>query len=258
MKKICEDLLVHSVEQLSNRHWLLRLRSTSTLPKMVPGQFVQVRIEDSPATYLRRPISINMIDEEKNELTLLVAAVGEGTRHLVRLKPGEKVNCLMPLGNGFTMPKTKQERFLLIGGGVGTAPLLFLGRKIAEMGAHPTFLLGARTADEILEKDMFLAYGDLYITTEDGTDGEQGYVTNHSILQTQNFDFICTCGPKPMMLSVARYAQKAQIACEVSLENDMACGLGACLCCVENTTGGHICVCKEGPVLNIKKLLWQL
>lgn len=258
MRKICEDFLVQATEQLSDRHWLMRLRSSSALPEMHPGQFVQVHIDDSPSTYLRRPISINMVDYERNEILLLVAAIGEGTRHLVRKKPGEKVNCLLPLGNSFTMPRSTDERFLLVGGGVGIAPMLFLGKRLVEMGVQPSFLLGARTADELLEKDMFSELGDLYLTTEDGSEGEKGYVTNHSILKEKQFDRIATCGPKPMMMSVARYAKQNDIECEVSLENDMACGLGACLCCVEDTSDGHICVCTEGPVLNIKKLLWQL
>lgn len=258
MRKICEDFLVQATEQLSDRHWLMRLRSSSALPEMHPGQFVQVRIDDSPTTYLRRPISINMVDYERNEILLLVAAIGEGTRHLVRKKPGEKVNCLLPLGSSFTMPRSTDERVLLVGGGVGIAPMLFLGKRLVEMGVRPSFLLGARTAAELLEKDMFNELGDLYLTTEDGSEGEKGYVTNHSILKDKQFDRIATCGPKPMMMSVARYAKQNGIECEVSLENDMACGLGACLCCVEDTTDGHICVCTEGPVLNIKKLLWQL
>ena len=258
MRKICEDFLVQATGQLSDRHWLMRLRSSSALPEMHPGQFVQVHIEDSPTTYLRRPISVNMVDYERNEILLLVAAIGEGTRHLVRKKPGDKVNCLLPLGNSFTMPRSTDERFLLIGGGVGIAPMLFLGKRLVEMGVRPSFLLGARTADELLEKDMFSELGDLYLTTEDGSEGEKGYATNHSILKEKQFDRIATCGPKPMMMSVARYAKQNDIECEVSLENDMACCLGACLCCVEDTTDGHICVCTEGPVLNIKKLLWQL
>ena len=258
MRKICEDFLVQATEQLSDRHWLMRLRSSSVLPEMHPGQFVQVHIDDSPSTYLRRPISINMVDYERNEILLLVAAIGDGTRHLVRKKPGEKVNCLLPLGNSFTMPRSTNERVLLVGGGVGIAPMLVLGKRLVEMGVRPSILLGARTSAELLEKDMFSELGDLYLTTEDGSEGEKGYVTNHSILKEKQFDRIATCGPKPMVISVARYAKQNDIACEVSLENDMACGLGACLCCVEDTTDGHICVCTEGPVLNIKKLLWQL
>ena len=258
MKKICVDLLVHSTEQLSERHWLMRLRSSEALPEMIPGQFVEVRIDDSPTTFLRRPISINMVDYANNEILLLVAAVGEGTRHLVKLKVGATVNCLFPLGNGFTMPNSPRDSFLLVGGGVGTAPLLFLGKRIVVMGSKPVFLLGARTSRELLEKNMFRELGDLYLTTEDGSEGEQGFVTSHSILREKKFDGIATCGPKPMMIAIARYAKEHDIACEVSLENDMACGLGACLCCVEETTEGNVCACKEGPVFNIKKLLWPL
>lgn len=105
---------------------------------------------------------------------------------------------------------------------------------------------------------MFRQYGEVYITTEDGSDGEQGFVTQHSILSNSHFDHIATCGPKPMMMAIARYAKNNGISCEASLENMMACGVGACLCCVENTTEGHLCVCKEGPVFNINKLLWQI
>ena len=124
-------------------------------------------------------------------------------------------------------------------------------------GFEPTFLLGARSAKDLLEIDLFEKYGRVCITTEDASKGEQGFVTNHSVLN-EKFDMIATCGPKPMMKAVAQYAHKAGIECEASLENMMACGLGACLCCVEKTTEGNICVCKEGPVLNIKKLLWHL
>jgi dihydroorotate dehydrogenase electron transfer subunit len=88
--------------------------------------------------------------------------------------------------------------------------------------------------------------------------GEQGYVTQHSVLKQQQFDQIYTCGPKPMMMAVAKFAKANGVACEVSLENKMACGVGACLCCVENTQVGHVCVCKEGPVFNINQLLWQI
>ena len=119
-------------------------------------------------------------------------------------------------------------------------------------------MLGARTAADLLELEEFRAIGRVLVTTEDGSMGEKGFVTNHSALETEKFDQISTCGPKPMMVSVARYAKSHDIDCEVSLENMMACGVGACLCCVENTIEGNVCVCKEGPVLNIKKLKWQL
>ena len=111
---------------------------------------------------------------------------------------------------------------------------------------------------DLLQLEEFAKYGEVYTTTEDGSHGEKGYVTQHSILNKVRFEQIYTCGPKPMMVAVAKYAKSNQIECEVSLENTMACGIGACLCCVENTTEGHLCVCKEGPVFNINKLLWQI
>ena len=258
MKKFILDLTVKSVERVSDKHVLLRLTDSSPLPEMQPGQFVEVRVDGSASTFLRRPISIHFVDYEANELWLLVALVGDGTRQLAQLVPGQTLNCVLPLGNGFTMPQSPSERILLVGGGVGVAPLLYMGAAMRRMGAEPVFLLGARSAGDLLQLDLFNKYGRVYITTEDGSAGEKGFVTNHSILASQRFDRISTCGPKPMMVAVARYAAKAGIDCEASLENMMACGLGACLCCVEKTTEGNLCVCKEGPVLNIKKLLWQL
>ena len=258
MKKFILDLTVKSVERVSDKHVLLRLTDSSPLPEMQPGQFVEVRVDGSASTFLRRPISIHFVDYEANELWLLVALVGDGTRQLAQLVPGQTLNCVLPLGNGFTMPQSPSERILLVGGGVGVAPLLYMGAAMRRMGAEPVFLLGARSAGDLLQLDLFNKYGRVYITTEDGSAGEKGFVTNHSILASKRFDRISTCGPKPMMVAVARYAAKAGIDCEASLENMMACGLGACLCCVEKTTEGNLCVCKEGPVLNIKKLLWQL
>lgn len=256
LKKYILDLTVTSTEQLHERYVLLKLTDLQQpLPLMRPGQFVEVRVDGSPSTFLRRPISICNVDKQRNELWLLVATIGDGTRRLAALQVGDRLNCVLPLGNGFLLP-SEPRKTLLVGGGVGVAPLLNLGVCLAEMGCRPTFLLGARTARDLLITDEFRKYGDVYVTTEDGSEGEQGFVTNHSILQ-QSFDFIQTCGPTPMMKAVARYARQHQVECEASLENLMACGLGACLCCVEKTTEGNLCVCKEGPVFNIKRLLWQ-
>ena len=258
MKKYILDLTVKSVEPKGGRYVLLKLTHPNRLPDMLPGQFVEVRVDGSPTTFLRRPISINKVSVADNELWLLVAAVGDGTRWMATLQPGHTLNCVLPLGNGFTMPDAPQGHYLLVGGGVGVAPLLFLGERMRAQGIAPTFLLGARTAADLLMLDHFNRIGRVLVTTEDGSQGERGYVTNHSVLGAEHFDRIYTCGPKPMMMAVARYARHTDTDCEVSLENMMACGLGACLCCVEQTTEGNVCVCKEGPVLNIKKLLWPL
>lgn len=251
------DLTVTAVEHINEKYVLIKLTHSDPLPEMEPGQFVEVRVDGSPTTFLRRPISINNVDASRNELHLLVAAIGDGTRKLAQLKKGETLNVMLPLGNGFTMPQDRTKKHLLVGGGVGVAPLLYLGNKIKETGGEATFLLGARTAKDLLMIDEFRQAGRVFVTTEDGSEGEKGFVTNHSILSKEKFDMISTCGPKPMMMAVARYAKAADTECEVSLENKMACGLGACLCCVEKTQDkGNVCICTEGPVINSKRLEW--
>lgn len=259
MKKYILDLVVTQNIPLHTNYVLIKLTHDSPLPDMRPGQFAEVRIDGSATTFLRRPISINYVDKVANEVWLLVQLVGDGTRKLSTVKPGDTVNLILPLGNGFTLPATDEQASpLLVGGGVGTAPMLMLGSELSRMGVKPTFLLGARSSKDLLQLDMFEKLGSVYTTTEDGSMGEKGYVTQHSILSSAHFDRIYTCGPKPMMMAVAKYAKANDITCEVSLENMMACGVGACLCCVENTDEGHLCVCKDGPVFNIKKLLWQI
>ena len=258
MKKYLLDLRVRSVEHIHERYVLIKLTHDDSLPEMLPGQFVEIRVDGSPQTFLRRPISINYVDKELNELWLLVAAVGEGTRRLAELQAGDTLNCLLPLGHGFTLPQFPADKILLVGGGVGVAPLLYMGAEMQKLGSEPTFLLGARTSKDLLMIDIFKRYGRVCVTTEDGSEGEKGFVTDHSVLQKERFTRIATCGPTPMMKAVARYASQAGMECEVSLENLMACGLGACLCCVEKTTEGNLCVCKDGPVFNIRKLLWQV
>lgn len=257
MKKYILDLKVVSSETPRPGYVLLKLTDSKPLPPMCPGQFAELKVSGSETTFLRRPISINNVVEEKNEVWFLIHAVGDGTRRLAELGAGDTLNVVMPLGRGFTFPE-KGENMLLVGGGVGTAPLLYMGKKMCEAGMRPIFLLGGRTAGDLMQLDLFRAYGDVYVTTEDGSMDEKGFVTQHSILSQMTFNRIATCGPKPMMQAVARYARSVNAECEVSLENMMACGVGACLCCVENTTEGHLCVCKEGPVFNINRLLWQI
>lgn len=256
LKKYVLDLQVVRTEQLGERFVLIVCTDPAApLPQMMPGQFAQLRVDGSKETYLRRPISINMVDTARNEIWFLVQTVGSGSRALARLQAGDTLNALLPLGRGFSMPTGPDQKFLLVGGGVGTAPMLYTGQQMVQMGIRPTFLLGARQASMLLELEEFQKLGDVHITTEDGSMGEKGFVTQHSCLQ-QHFDRILVCGPSPMMKAVARYARETETPCEVSLENMMACGLGVCLCCVEKTVKGNVCVCTEGPVFDIKDLEW--
>ena len=258
LKKHIIDLQVVSVEALGERFVLLKCTDPNApLPPMMPGQFAQLRVDGSKETFLRRPISINFVDTKLNQIWFLVQLVGAGSRALGRLREGDTLNALLPLGNGFSMPVSAEKKHLLVGGGVGTAPLLYLGAQMNLMGMRPTFLLGARTKDMLLQLEDFERVGDVYVTTEDGSVGEKGFVTQHSILFKQHFDRISVCGPSPMMKAVARFARANSVPCEVSLENMMACGLGACLCCVEKTVKGNVCVCTEGPVFDINELTWE-
>lgn len=259
MKKYISDLRLVSTEELSSDYFLMKFTQDEPLPEMFPGQFIEVKVDNSPTTFLRRPISINYVDRDTNELWLLIHAIGDGTRVLSALSRDSIVNMVYPLGNSFTMPEIASERLLLVGGGVGTAPMLYLGAQLHAQGFTPTFLLGARTASGILQLDQFKRFGEVFFTTEDGSMGEKGFVTQHSVLASQPaFSRIYSCGPKPMMMAIASYAKKNNISCEVSLENTMACGVGACLCCVEDTTKGNVCVCTEGPVFNINQLRWPI
>lgn len=225
-------------------YFTLTLQHPRQLPTITPGQFVEVLVEGEPKVMLRRPISIHDVDEENNTLKLLVQVVGNGTRQLARLRVGDSVNVVLPLGHGF---QVEGQHVLLVGGGAGAAPLLLLARAFARRGVRPTVLLGGRTAALIPVQEPFAEVGLLACATEDGTLGERGMVTQHSLF-ADAYDHIFTCGPTPMMKAVAREAWQRRISCQVSLENMMACGLGACLCCVVETDEGNKRVCQEGPV----------
>ena len=258
------DWVVKENNRIHDHYSLMKLTLDREIPEMLPGQFVQVRVDDSPSTFLRRPVSIHFINKQANELWLLVQMVGAGTHRLAKLISGDSVNLIYPLGNGFSLPEDiftspdTNKKLLLVGGGVGVAPLLHLGAHLFSLDYKPMFLLGARSQKDLLQIDEFRKYGEVYLTTEDGTCGEKGFVTNHSILTSGSFDYLYVCGPKPMMVAVAKYTRQHSIQGEVSLENKMACGIGVCLCCVEKTTYGNQRVCVEGPVMNINTLTWQI
>lgn len=251
---------VSDFEVIERRSWthaaLLRLQCQDVLPEIRGGQFVQVRVDGGRHTYLRRPISIHDVNCQNNTIDLLIQEKHEGTKILCGLPVGSKVNLVYPLGNGFTMPDGDDE-MLLVGGGIGIAPLLYFAKMIKGTGNKKvSFLLGGRSSSDLLLLERFREVGEVFVTTNDGSLGEHGFVTQHSLWNSKKFNKIYACGPMPMMKAVAKVAREKDIWCEVSLENQMACGIGACLCCVENTTEGNVCVCKEGPVFNINRLLW--
>ncbi len=185
MAKRIEDLKIVVNRRLTNDFFILELSGNEKLPDLKPGQFVQVRIDGSSETFLRRPISIHDVDFENNRIKLLLQVVGTGTAALSKLEPGDILNIIYPLGNSFSMP-ANNERILLVGGGCGVAPLMFLGKYLRSNGYNPEILLGFRNSERILEYDEYSKIGKVYLTTEDGSGGEKGFVTNHSVLLMKN------------------------------------------------------------------------
>jgi dihydroorotate dehydrogenase electron transfer subunit len=255
MSKRIEDFKVVENKRLTTDCYILEIEGSKELPHIGPGQFAQVRVDGSPETFLRRPISVYDVNYQKNRIKLLIQIVGKGTETLAKLKAGDNLNIIYPLGNSFSKPSIN-DRMLLIGGGVGIAPLYYLGKHLKSQGYKPDFLLGFRNRERIIEYEEFAETGKVFITTEDGSEGEKGYVTNHSILSGNIYNRIYCCGPDPMMKAVGKYAASNNIQCEVSLENLMACGIGICLCCIVDTVHGNLCSCIDGPVFNIKDLKW--
>ena len=258
MKKIIQDFEVVENISLNNAHFILKLNSPSDLPDIMPGQFAEVLVPDLRTTFLRRPFSIHDADHKKKTISFFIKCVGEGTAKLRTLKKDDILNMMLPLGNSFGIDA--KGKSLLVGGGCGIAPLFYLAKCLHKGKNDLDILMGAGSKNDIALADELKNFGNLYITTEDGTEGEKGLVTDHSIFQelSSAYSKIFCCGPESMMKKVASLAKKNSVDCEVSLENTMACGIGACLCCVTETVDGNKCVCTDGPVFNIKSLKWQI
>lgn len=259
-KKQIQDFIVLSNKKINSNYFELELKAPEKLPEILPAQFLEILIDNAKDTFLRRPISIHDVDYEKNTITLLIQIKGEGTKTLSKIEKDASLNIIYPLGNSFSMPDEK-EKVLLVGGGCGSAPLLFLAKYLFMKNIIPYILIGGKTEDDILKIENFGEYAKVFITTEDGSLGFKGIVTEHPLLKKageQNISKIYSCGPLPMMKAIAKIANKNNILCEASLENMMACGIGACLCCTVETTSGNQRVCCDGPVFDVKKLIgWE-
>jgi dihydroorotate dehydrogenase electron transfer subunit len=255
MAKNILDFQIIDNKQLNKDFFIIELISGLKLPEILPGQFVQVRIDGNKDSFLRRPFSVHDVNYKKNSIKLLIQIAGRGTKALSLLRKGEILNMIFPLGNSFSLP-SRSDITLLIGGGCGVAPLLHLAKHLKSNSYEFDVLMGFRNKDRLIEYQEYKKLGMVFLTTEDGSEGEKGFVTNHSILVKKKYTRIYCCGPDSMMKAVADYSNNHKIHCEVSLENMMACGIGVCLCCVVNTTHGNVCCCTDGPVFNINNIRW--
>ncbi|MDU2065387.1 MAG: dihydroorotate dehydrogenase electron transfer subunit [Sporomusaceae bacterium] len=244
MAKVREEAAIVSHKILAPTLRELVLKAPEIAAMALPGQFVHVAV--GAAHILRRPISIADADAKQGTITLIYKLAGQGTIALADKKMGEVLDLIGPLGNSFAV---QGEKILLVGGGIGTAPLIYLAKSLCPKPM--TVVMGGRTAEEMIWPDYFKSVcQDIQITTDDGTCGTKGLCIDllPEIL-TKGYDMIYTCGPKIMMEAVAKAAQEAGVLCQVSLEEYMACGVGACLSCTCAAKGEkRVKVCTDGPV----------
>jgi dihydroorotate dehydrogenase electron transfer subunit len=239
---------------------LLRIRSERITDAASPGQFVNVRCSDGLDAYLRRPISICRACPSDKTFDIVYMKRGKGTSLLCSFCEGDMIDVIGPLGNGFTMPGAG-EKIAVVGGGIGIFPLLYLLESCS--GTDKTAFLGFRSKDAIVMEDAFeRSSNKLVITTDDGSAGVKGFITQpfHDWLQANKPDRVYTCGPLPMIKSIAEYCIERKIFCEVSMEQRMGCGIGACLVCACKVKDGsdfdYAHVCKDGPVFRAEKLIF--
>ena len=212
-----------------------------------PGQFINILVE---GFYLRRPISI--CDWDDKTITIIYKVVGKGTEAMAEMLPGKKLDILTGLGNGFTA-KEGSEKPLVIGGGVGAPPMYGVAKHLMEKGAKPTVILGFTSKDDVFYEEEFKALGcEVYVTTNDGSYGTKGFVTD-VIKNLEGYDYFYTCGPLPMLKAVA---MGTECSGQLSFEERMGCGFGGCMGCSCKTLTGNKRICTEGPVLLKEEIIW--
>lgn len=213
-----------------------------------PGQFVNIEIE---GLYLRRPISV--CDYSQSDITIIYKVVGRGTEAMSRMQAGQTLDVLTGLGNGFNAD-IECHRPLLVGGGVGVPPLYRLAKDLIARGRKVSVVLGFNTAAEVFYADEFRALGaDVYVSTADGSLGVKGFVTDAIRDKGIDFDYFYACGPLPMLRALC---QACATPGELSFEERMGCGFGACMGCSCKTLTGNKRICKEGPVMKREEIIW--
>jgi dihydroorotate dehydrogenase electron transfer subunit len=231
---------------LTDLVWLMRLEG-DTSDITAAGQFVNIQLD---GLYLRRPISV--FDCDDGLLSIIYKVVGKGTEQMTTLPVGTELDILTGLGNGYTLEKVG-EKPVLVGGGVGVPPMYYLAKKLIAAGKKPEIVVGFNTASEIFGVEFFEALGlNVTVTTVDGSVGIKGFVTNS--LETLDYDYICTCGPEPMLRALYR---ATECSGQYSFEERMGCGFGACMGCSCKTVTGYKRICKDGPILEKEEILWE-
>jgi len=247
-------------QKVAEDTYYLQIETEAAFGPVRPGQFCHIKVPGRNELLLRRPISINTCDRKKGTLSFIVQAKGAGTKELCSLLPGTSLDVLGPLGRGFTMPEGA-KRAALVGGGIGAAPL----RYIMERWNHVSYdsFIGFRNASLVYQHQEFAGLSEnLYLLTDDGSAGAKGFATEclREKLIKEKYDIIFSCGPMPMLKSLQRVLDGSGIPCEVSLEQRMGCGIGACKVCVCQIMlegqSDYRKVCTDGPVFELSKVVF--
>lgn len=239
-----------SNEQIADSIFDMRVRNDEIAPKAKCGQFAHIYV---PSKTLRRPISV--CDSQNGVLRLVYQVKGEGTKIISEMKKGDTVDILAPLGNGFTIKEN--TKYCFIGGGIGTPPMLYS----AKQTQNPLVISGFRNKSLVILQDDFKKItDDVALCTDDGSDGIHGFVTDILKQRIDDIDEVCACGPTPMLKAIANICKEKKKPCQISLEERMACGIGACLVCavnvIKNGEKQVLHVCKDGPVFNAEEVVF--
>lgn len=245
-----------SISEVMPEVYLIWLESAQIASTARPGQFVMVRCGKGTEYVLCRPLSIHQLGTTR--IAFLFTVVGKGTHWLAQGKPGDRIDLLGPLGNGYSVYPTAHN-LLLVAGGIGIAPLRFLAQESLNQGCSVKLLLGAATATQLYPKQFLPSEAEIIITTEDGTAGKKGMITDLLPDFVGWADQIFTCGPASMYYTMASKYQNVLKAkpMQVSLEVRMGCGRGVCYGCTVKTRNGLKQVCQDGPVFNLADVLWD-
>lgn len=256
---------VVSNEQLAAKLYLMRVESPVIARSILPGQFVHMKIAGMDDHILRRPFSVYARNAEAGTFDVLYQVVGTGSARMTAMAAGAACEFIGPVGTPW-QPPANVRRALVVGGGVGAAPVFMLCEQLLDAGVSLDVVLGAATRDALVCKDRYEALlgREPRCATDDGTYGRAGFCTSlvEEALSQANaagasYDYVAVCGPEPLMRIVAQLAEAAGVPCQVSMERRMACGVGACLSCVVETVDGRRRSCVDGPVFDARKVVWE-
>lgn len=264
MGLVNEKAPVLANRQVGPNLFLMEVRAPQIAASALPGQFVHVRVPGMEAHILRRPLGIYSCDAQAGSFDMLYQVVGFGTDRMTALAPGAEVEAIGPIGRGWAVPEGAR-RALVVGGGVGAAPLYMLTEQLVSRGVDVTAVLGSQTSAMLVFNERYeQALGCAPLcSTDDGSFGHAGFCTPlvesalaEAAEEGRPFDYVACCGPEPLMRLVAAMAAEAGVPCQVSMEKRMACGVGACLSCVVDTVGGKCRACVDGPVFDAQEVVW--